>query len=134
MAASRSAVAGLVGDAHVFAALGDPTRLRIVIRLCDGGPASIVRLTDGAKVSRQAITKHLRALERAGLVRSGRAGRERIWELQGNRLAEVRRRLDQISDHWDAALERLRALLEDEKPTRISRPSPGSARAARPRR
>jgi len=102
-----------VADAHVFAALGDPTRLRVVNRLCDGGPASIARLTDGTNVSRQAITKHLRALEHAGLVRSGRAGRERIWELQGNRLAEVRQRLDQISDQWHAALERLRQRVED---------------------
>ncbi len=112
---SRRLTSGLANAAPVFAALGDATRLRIVARLCAGGPLSIVRLTEGTKVSRQAITKHLSALEGAGLVRSGRAGRERIWELQSSRLAEARRYLDQISDQWDGALERLRALVETEK-------------------
>jgi len=101
--------------APVFAALGDPTRLHIVARLCEGGPQSIARLTDGSSVSRQAITKHLHALARAGLVRSERAGRERIWQLQTRRLAEVRRYLDRISDRWDEALDRLRAFVEKEQ-------------------
>jgi DNA-binding transcriptional ArsR family regulator len=100
--------------APVFAALGDETRLRIVARLCRGGPASISQLTDGADVSRQAVTKHLIALEGAGLVRSDRAGRERIWELQTRELAKVRRYLDQISAQWDSTLERLRAFVESE--------------------
>lgn len=73
---------------------------------------SIRRLADGASVSRQAVTKHLRALEQAGLARSSRAGRERIWELRTQRLSEVRRYLDQISDQWDAALGRLRTFVE----------------------
>jgi DNA-binding transcriptional ArsR family regulator len=115
MARKRAATAELADAAPVFAALGDATRLRIVARLCDGGPLSIVRLTEGAQISRQAITKHLRALEGAGLVRSGRAGRERIWELQTKRLAEVRSYLDQISTQWDEALGRLRAFVETEK-------------------
>ena len=72
----RSLTASAFAEAApVFAALGDETRLRIVARLCRGGPASISRLTESAEVSRQAVTKHLRALEDAGLVRSGRAGR-----------------------------------------------------------
>jgi len=131
MATRRAASAELGEAAHVFAALGDPTRLRIVVRLCDDGPASIVRLTDGTRVSRQAITKHLRALESAGIVRSGRAGRERIWELQANRLAEIRRRLDQISAHWDEALERLRSMVEAGKPSSSSASASGQARVRR---
>ena len=110
------AAAAFAKAAPVFAALGDETRLRIVARLCRGGPASISRLTESADVSRQAITKHLRALEDAGLVHSGRAGRERIWELQTRRLAQVRRYLDQISDQWDGTLQRLRAFVETEEP------------------
>lgn len=98
----------------MFAALGDETRLRIVVRLCHGGPASITSLTESADVSRQAVTKHLRALEDAGLVRSGRTGRERIWELQTRRLAQVRRYLDEISEQWDGTLQRLRAFVERE--------------------
>jgi DNA-binding transcriptional ArsR family regulator len=100
--------------APVFAALGDATRLAIVARLCTTGPQSIVRLTEGTDVSRQAITKHLHALAGAGLVRSKRAGRERIWELQTRRLSDARRYLDQISMQWDAAIDRLRALVEDD--------------------
>lgn len=111
-----AADARLADAAPVFAALGDATRLRIVARLCDGGPLSIVRLTEGSRVSRQAITKHLRALEGAGLVRSGRAGRERIWELQTKRLADLRGYLDGISRQWDEALGRLKVLVEAEAP------------------
>lgn len=98
--------------ARTFSALGDATRLRIVSRLADGGPLSIVRLTQGSTISRQAITKHLRALEHAGLVRGHRAGRERLWQLEARRLAEARRHLDQISDQWDAAITRLRVFVE----------------------
>lgn len=114
MRSHSSASSRLSGAAPVFAALGDPTRLQIVARLCAGGPLSIARLTDGSQVSRQAITKHLGALSEAGLVRSERAGRERIWELQPRRLVQVRGYLDQISQQWDEALGRLRALIEKE--------------------
>jgi DNA-binding transcriptional ArsR family regulator len=99
--------------APVFAALGDETRLAIVSRLCMTGPQSIARLTDGADVTRQAVTKHLHALAKAGLVRSTRDGRERIWEMQTRRLADARRYLDQISTQWDDAIDRLRAMVED---------------------
>ena len=100
--------------APVFAALGDATRLQLVARLCSDGPASIMRLAHGARVSRQAVTKHLYALEHAGIARSARAGRERIWELRPQRLSEVRRYLEQISNQWDAALGRLQAFVESE--------------------
>jgi DNA-binding transcriptional ArsR family regulator len=100
--------------APLFAALGDETRLHIVARLCGEGPLSIMHLADGAAVSRQAITKHLHALEEAGLARSSRVGRERIWELRTEPLSEARHYLDQISRDWDAAIGRLRALVEKE--------------------
>ncbi len=109
----RPPAATLADAAPVFAALGDGTRLRLVARLCDEGPLSIARLTDGADVSRQAITKHLRALEDARLVTSARSGRERVWELRPARLADARRCLDQVSARWDAAIARLRAMVED---------------------
>ena len=96
----------------VFAALGDETRLRIVTRLSTHGPQSIARLTDGTRVTRQAITKHLHTLEDAGLVRSARDGREQIWALRPRRLGDARRCLDRISDQWDAAIDRLRAHVE----------------------
>lgn len=96
----------------MFAALGDPARLTLVSRLCSEGPLSIVRLTEGAQMSRQAVTKHLDALADAGLVHSERSGRERVWQLRPRRLDEVRRHLDQISLQWDAAIDRLRDLVE----------------------
>ena len=102
----------LIGAAPLFAALGGETRLRIVARLSASGPQSIVRLTEGARVTRQAITKHLNALANAGLVRGARVGRERIWELRTERLEEAQRYLDQISDQWDAAIARLREHVE----------------------
>ena len=112
MPRARNAAAKLADAAPVFAALGDGTRLRLVARLCDAGPLSIARLADGEPVSRQAVTKHLHALERARLVRSSRSGRERVWELQPARLADARSWLEQASARWDAAIGRLRALVE----------------------
>jgi DNA-binding transcriptional ArsR family regulator len=74
---------------------------------------SITRLTAGSKVTRQAITKHLRVMQAAGLVRSARHGRESVWELDPQRLEEARRYLDLISRQWDDALGRLRQFVED---------------------
>jgi DNA-binding transcriptional ArsR family regulator len=101
--------------ARLFAALGDEARSGIVARLCTSGPLSIVRLTEGADISRQAVTKHLHTLARAGLVRSVRNGREQIWEIRPKRLADARRYLDEISRQWDEAVDRLRALVEDKR-------------------
>ena len=92
-----AARAGLAGAAPVFAALGDQTRLRLVARLCAEGPLPIVRLSHGMDVTRQAVTKHLYALADAGLVRTERKGRERIWRIKVGRLAHARRWLDRIS-------------------------------------
>src|SRR5262245_61911336 len=99
--------------APVFAALGDPTRLEIVVRLCNEGPLSIASLSEGADVTRQAVTKHVHALARAGLVRRApqRAARSRAWELAPRRFDDARRYLDRISRQWDDALDRLRAHL-----------------------
>ena len=99
-------------SAPIFAALGDETRLRLVSQLCRGEPMSIARLTGTAKVTRQAITKHLHVLEGAGLVRGVRQGREQLWELTPEKIDEARRCLDVISAQWDAALERLRQFVE----------------------
>jgi DNA-binding transcriptional ArsR family regulator len=103
----------LAGTAGVFAALGDGTRLRLVNRLCTGGPASIADLTEGQSVSRQAVTKHLQVLADAGLARNSRLGRESIWELEPGKLDEARQCLDRISAQWDEALGRLKAFVEE---------------------
>ena len=102
----------LLSAAPLFAALGDTTRLRVVAQLSSEGPQSITRLTGSTKVTRQAVTKHLHALAHAGLVRSTRQGRERIWELQPRRLSEAMHYLDVIGQQWDQAIDRLRAFVE----------------------
>jgi len=103
---------GHAGAAPIFAALGDETRLAIVARLSAGGPMSIVRLTIGAGVTRQAVTKHLQVLMLAGLVRRHRVGRATRWELEPERLQAARRSLDAISAQWDDALGRLKTFVE----------------------
>jgi DNA-binding transcriptional ArsR family regulator len=96
----------------VFAALGDSTRLRLVERLCDGGPMSITGLSAGLPITRQGVTKHLRVMKNAGLVRSAQQGRETVWQLERNGIAEARRHLEAISAQWDSALARLRRFVE----------------------
>jgi DNA-binding transcriptional ArsR family regulator len=98
----------------VFAALADPTRLRLVSRLGDGGPQSIASLTAGERMTRQAVTKHLAVLAAAGLVRDSWQGRERLFELEPEGLDVARRFLDLMSRRWDEALGRLKAFVEDD--------------------
>jgi DNA-binding transcriptional ArsR family regulator len=98
--------------APLFAALGDETRLRLLIRLSSGGPGSITQLSAKSAVTRQAITKHLRVLADAGLVRSSRRGRERVWDLEPKRLDDAHAYLERISKQWDDALGRLRQFVE----------------------
>ncbi|WP_373046979.1 ArsR/SmtB family transcription factor [Vulgatibacter sp.] len=111
----RGAGPRLVDAAPVFAALGDATRLRLLGRLAEGGPASIAALSEDAEVTRQAITKHLEVLARAGLVHGERSGRERIWALEARGLDAARIYLDRISAQWDEALGSLRDFVERER-------------------
>ena len=97
----------------MFAALGDETRLALVRRLSDGGPASISVLSQSFRVSRQAITKHLQFLAAAAIIDGKRAGREHVWALNPARLVEAQRCLEIISRSWDNALGRLKAHLEE---------------------
>lgn len=76
---------------------------------------SIAKLTAFEAVTRQAITKHLRTMEEAGLVESQRHGRESVWELSPRRLGEARRYLDLVASRWDAALRRLKVLVEEDQ-------------------
>jgi DNA-binding transcriptional ArsR family regulator len=112
-ARSNPKTAASKGSAPLFAALGDETRLRLLSRVCDNGPQSITKLAAGSNLTRQAITKHLGVMEQAGLMRSTRRGRERIWYMDPRALDVARRYLDFISTQWDDALDRLRAFVED---------------------
>lgn len=98
--------------APVFAALGDDTRLGLVGILADGEPCSISRLTAGSRLTRQAITKHLHVLERAGVVRSTRQGRENYFALDPAPLEQARNYLEFVSTQWDQALSRLKTFVE----------------------
>ena len=109
---SRASAAARRTPSPIFAALGDDTRLAVLDRLGLDGPQSIARLTAATALTRQAMTKHLHVLARAGLVRDTRAGRERIWELAREPLDDARRYLEQTSARWDARIARLRALVE----------------------
>ena len=110
---SATAAARLTEAAPVFAALGDTTRLAVVARLCTEGPLSIVRLSDESGVTRQAITKHLRVLERAGVVHGVRTGREIRFELDPAPITELKEYLEFVSAQWDQALGRLKVFVED---------------------
>ena len=110
--ASVIEVAQVRDAAPLFAALGDETRLRLLVRLSASGPESISRLSAKTPVSRQAVTKHLNVLSRAGLIRGSRRGRERIWQVEPKRLADARLHLDRISRLWDDALGRLQRHVE----------------------
>jgi DNA-binding transcriptional ArsR family regulator len=100
--------------AAIFAALGDETRLRLIARLSEAGPQSIASLAGGFDISRQAISKHLRVISSAGLARSEQHGREVVWQLEPNGLAQANRYLAAIARDWDDKLRRLKNLVEVE--------------------
>jgi DNA-binding transcriptional ArsR family regulator len=110
---SKTGKRQLLQTAAVFAALGDPTRLSLVQRLSTEGPLSITRLTEGAGVTRQAVTRHMDVLQLAGLAASERDGRERVWTVEPENLQRARRSLEEISAQWDDALERFRKYVEE---------------------
>jgi DNA-binding transcriptional ArsR family regulator len=99
-------------SAPLFSALGDRTRLRLASRLGEEGPMSITQLTSGLSMTRQGVTKHLHVLASAGILRSAARGRETVWRLDPRKIDEIRRHLDRISAHWDAALARLKTSVE----------------------
>ena len=98
--------------APVFAALGDETRLHLVVRLTRHGAMSISALTEGVGITRQAVTKHLVVMQNAGLVSSRREGRESLWQVEQRQIDAARACLDQISKQWDEAISRLRDFVE----------------------
>jgi DNA-binding transcriptional ArsR family regulator len=104
----------LTSAALLFAALGDPTRLALVQRLSDGGPASISMLAENFQVmTRQGVTKHLRVLASAGVIDGSRLGREQVWTVNAERIAQARRRLEIIARGWDDVLARLKMHVEN---------------------
>jgi DNA-binding transcriptional ArsR family regulator len=111
-AVSERGVAKRRHHAAVFAALGDETRLALVATLSGGEPHSIAQLTGGTNLTRQAITKHLRVLEDAGIVHSMRTGRESLFQFDPHPMDELREYLTRASEQWDRVLARLKSFVE----------------------
>jgi len=97
----------------MFAALGDETRLSLVVKLSNGEPHSISQLTEGTRLTRQAVTKHLRVLEGVGIVKGVRSGRESLFAFNPKPMDELKEYLDLVSQQWDQALARLQSFVED---------------------
>jgi DNA-binding transcriptional ArsR family regulator len=112
MSAKRAS--GAREKAAVFAALGDETRLLLLARLCDGRRYSIAALTQGTKLTRQAVTKHLRVLERVRIVHGTRAGRQSLFVFDPQPVIEMKEYLELVSRQWDMALTRLKTLVEND--------------------
>jgi DNA-binding transcriptional ArsR family regulator len=110
-----SAEAGSAKRRHhaaLFAALGDETRLSLIAALAAGEPRSIAQLTGGSRMTRQAITKHLRVLEGAGIVHRTQAGRESRFGFDPAPVNELQEYLSRVSEQWDQVLARLKVLVE----------------------
>jgi DNA-binding transcriptional ArsR family regulator len=97
-----------------FAALADPTRRAILTRLA-AGDASVMELAAPFEMSQPAISKHIKVLERAGLVSRGRATRRRPCRIVARPLAEANTWLEGYRRFWEQSYERLDALLEEMK-------------------
>lgn len=113
MSHQRRKAAKRFARAPVFAALGDETRLSLVAKLCGGQPRSISQLTEGSKLTRQAVTKHLRVLESVGIVHSVRTGRESRFEFNPEPIEGIKEYLDFVSAQWDQAFSRLKSFVEN---------------------
>lgn len=110
----RTKPARRIAPAPVFAALGDATRLRLVGRLSERSPQSVSSLTEQSKLTRQAISKHLRVLEEAGLVENVRSGRESLYALRAEPIDDARQYLEEVARQWGDALKRLKSFVEKE--------------------
>ncbi len=97
----------------VFAALGDANRLALVHRLTVGEPRSIAQLAQGLGLTHQGVTKHLKVLEEAGLVRASKVGRERQYVGEPETLHAAQAYLSEVAALWDEALQRLKNFVED---------------------
>jgi DNA-binding transcriptional ArsR family regulator len=97
---------------EVFAALADPTRLDVLNRLARGGPATATELSSSMPISRQAVAKHLAALDAAGLVERQASGREVRYTFDPEPLGDVVRWAEDVGDTWDRRLGRLSKSLE----------------------
>jgi DNA-binding transcriptional ArsR family regulator len=104
-------MSGRRGVDGVFAALSDPTRRAVISSLSQDGPSTVTELAGRLPVTRQAVTKHLEALEQAGLVASDQRGRGARFRLTPRPMTEVMRWMADVGGEWDERLEALRTHL-----------------------
>jgi len=116
-----------------FAALADPTRRAILARLATG-EATVMELAEPFAMSQPAISKHLKVLERAGLISRGRDAQRRPCRLEGTPLGDASEWLDGYRRFWEASYERLDVLLEEMKRQKRTSAVKGSARKQKARR
>ncbi|WP_433019504.1 ArsR/SmtB family transcription factor [Kribbella sp. CA-294648] len=99
-------------DDDLWSAIGDPVRRRLLDLLLTEGVGTPTSLSDHLPISRQAVTKHLGVLDRAGLVHATPMGRERRYEVDDAQLARAVRQLNEVGKSWDARLNRIKRLAE----------------------
>lgn len=112
----QDALAGLDELGDVFAALADPSRRTVLVRLAEAGEGTATSLAEGLPISRQAVVKHLACLDRARLVRSYRQGREVRYSVQPGRLAAAAQSIEAIAAGWDNTLAALKRYAESDAP------------------
>jgi DNA-binding transcriptional ArsR family regulator len=100
-------------DDELWSAIGDPMRRRLVDLLLAEGVGTPTSLSDHLPISRQAVTKHLAVLDRAGIVRSAPSGRERRYEVDEAQLARAVQQLNEVGRAWDARLSRIKRIAEE---------------------
>ena len=98
---------------ELWSAIGEPIRRQVIDQLLENGAGTATSLSDGGPVTRQAVSKHLVVLERAGLVRSNTVGRERIYQPDEVQLARAAAQLAAVGSSWSGRLRRIARIAED---------------------
>lgn len=99
-------------DDDLWSAIGDPTRRRILDVLLAAGAGTATTLSDELPITRQAVTKHLQVLDRAGLVHAAVAGRQRRYRVDSAQLARAAAQLVEVGASWDGRLQRIKHIAE----------------------
>ena len=102
------------GSGNTFWALSDPVRLEILDRISSGSEVTVSQLAAVLPITRQAVSRHVRTLEEAGLVKGSQEGREHRYHVDTAPLDDARRWLDRRVASWEDALRRLATYLESD--------------------
>lgn len=109
-------------DDELWAAIGDPTRLRVLDLLLVGGPGTASGLARQLPVTRQAVAKHLTILERSGLVHPEPVGREVRYAVDPDQFSRACAQVARVSRAWDVRLRRIKSIAERVQRSRAERP------------